>query len=329
MRRREFLALISCAIAHAPHSAAAQTSKGSTVALLLTGIPVAEIEGAEPTFAPARAFVQELRELGWVDGQTVTVARRSLEGDPQRASSVLAGLLADGVDVIVLGGSRWLHDAALNATRAVPIVTLFQDDPVAAGLIASLARPGGNLTGVAQTTGAEFFRKRLQLLKELAPHIARVAFVGPRGVLQQDRDVARPGGVTVIPAQVDVADQLDEAFASIRRERADALMIAGSAITYGFYRRIVAFAAENNLPAIHAFREAVEAGGLVSYGTSIPGIFRQMARLTDRILRGSRPQDPPTEQASKFELVVNGKTAKALGLIVPPTMLALADDVIE
>lgn len=138
----------------------------------------------------------------------------------------------------MLGGSRWLHDAALNATRSVAIVTLFQDDPVAAGLIASLARPGGNLTGVG-TTGPEFFRKRLQLLKELAPYVARAAFVGPRGVLEQDRDVARPGGVTVIAAQVDVADQLDQAFASIRREQADALMIAGSAITYGFYRRIV------------------------------------------------------------------------------------------
>jgi len=143
-------------------------------------------------------------------------------------------LLAGGVDVSVLGGSRWLHDAALNATRSVPIVTLFQDDPVAAGLIASLARPGGNLTGVG-TTGPEFFRKRLQLLKELAPYVARAAFVGPRGVLEQDRDVARPGGVTVIPAQVDVPDQLDQAFASIRRGRADALMIAGSAVTYGFY----------------------------------------------------------------------------------------------
>jgi putative tryptophan/tyrosine transport system substrate-binding protein len=137
----------------------------------------------------------------------------------------------------------------------------------------SLARPGGNLTGVAQTTGPEFFRKRLQLLKELAPRISRAAFLGPRGVLEQDRGVATLAGVTIIPVQVDVTDQLDAAFDRIPHERADALMVAGSAITYGYHFRIVAFSTENKLPAIHAFREAVEAGGLVSYGTSIPGIF--------------------------------------------------------
>jgi putative ABC transport system substrate-binding protein len=135
--------------------------------------------------------------------------------------------------------------------------------------------------------------------------------------------------VTVIPLQVDLAGQLDAVFETIRRERVDGLMVAGSAITYSYYARIVAFSAENNLPAIYGFREAVEAGGLVSYGTSIPGIFGQMARLTDRLLKGARPQDLPAEQATSFELVVNGTTAKALGLSIPSTMLALADEVIE
>jgi len=159
--------------------------------------------------------------------------------------------------------------------------------------------------------------------------MSRAAFLGPGGVLEQDRRVAADAGVTVFPVQVDIAEQLDAAFDRIRQERADGLMVAGSAITYVYRDRIVAFSAENRLPAKHAFREAVEAGGLVSYGTSIPGIYRQMARLTDRILKGSRPQELPTEQATNFELVINAKTAKILGLVVPPTMLALANEVIE
>src|SRR6476620_1412002 len=164
--------------------------------------------GPEPAFPPLRAFVHELRDLGWIEGRTITIERRTLEGNPQHAPTMLAELLGRGVDVVVLGGARWLHDAALKATQTVPIITLFQDDPVAAGLISSLARPGGNLTGVAQTTGPEFFRKRLQLLKELLPRMTRVAFLGPRGVLQQDHGLALPGGVTIIPVQVDVVEEL-------------------------------------------------------------------------------------------------------------------------
>jgi putative ABC transport system substrate-binding protein len=270
-----------------------------------------------------------LRDLGWIDGQTVSIERLSLEGNPQRAPELLADLVARKVDVIVLGGARWLHDAALSATRTVPLITLFQDDPVAAGLITSLARPGGNLTGVAQTTGPEFFRKRLQLLKEIAPRISRVAFLGPQGVLQQDRTVEALAGITIVPVPVDVVDQLDAAFDTIRRERADGMMVAGSAITYAYYQRIVTFADENRLPTIHSGREAVVAGGLLSYGTSVPWVFGRMARLTDRVLKGAKPQELPAEQATTFELIVNTMTAKALGLEVPPMMIALADEVIE
>jgi ABC-type uncharacterized transport system substrate-binding protein len=326
-RRREFISLLTGAAAGVVLPAVAQAPKKAVVALVLTGISDSEMAGSDPAFAPARAFVHELRALGW--GQTISIERRTLAGNAAYAPSLLSELLAHGVDVIVLGGARWLHDAALNATRTTPIVTLFQDDPVAAGLITSLSRPGGNLTGVAQTTGPEFFRKRLQLLKEIAPRVARPALLGPRGVLEQDRNLPGTAGVNVIAVQVDVAEDLDAAFDTIRRERADGLLVAGSAITYRYYDRIVAFSAENTLPAIHAFREAVEAGGLLSYGTSIPGIFRQMARLTDRILKGSRPQDLPTEQATSFELVLNAKTAKILGLMFPPTMLAVANEVIE
>jgi len=219
MRRREFISLLACAWAGALRPAAAQLTKKPVVALVFTARPDRSLL--------VRTFVHELRELGWVEGRTISIEHRPLE-DPQLAATLFAELVARGVDVIVLGGARWLHDAALNATRTIPLVTIFQDDPVAAGLIASLARPGAN-----------------------------------------------------------------------------------------------------RLPAMHPFREAVEAGGLLSYGTSIPGILRQMARLTDRILKGSRPQDLPTEQATIFEVVINAKTAKILGLVVPPIMLALADEVIE
>jgi putative ABC transport system substrate-binding protein len=252
-----------------------------------------------------------------------------LEGDPQRAPPVFAELLAHGVDVIALGGARWLHDAALRATSTVPLITVFQDDPVASGLIASLARPGGNITGIAQTTGPELFSKRLALLKEIAPDISRAAFLAPRGVLEQDRGVARPAGVTLVPIAVDVEEQLQEAFATVLRERADALMVAGSAVTYGSVPRIVGFASESKLPAMHPFREAVDAGGLMSYATSIPAIFRQMARLADRVLKGAKPAELPAEQPTKFELVINLKTAKALGLTVPLIMQMTADEVVE
>jgi putative tryptophan/tyrosine transport system substrate-binding protein len=291
--RRKFITLLGCA--GASLRAAAQVPKRPVVALVLTGIADAEIAGPDPAFVTAGAFIHELRDLGWMEGRTIEIERRTLEG-PQKAPSMLAELLARGVDVIVLGGARWLHDAALNATRTVPLVTLFQDDPVAAGLITSLARPGGNITGVAITTGPELFSKRLQLLKELAPQITRIAFLGPHGVLEQDHGIARPAEVTTIPVQVDVGEQLDGALARIRDQGADALMVAGSAITYGYHKRIVAFSADNKLPTIYAFREAVEAGGLVSYGPSIPGIFRQLARSTDRILKGTRPQDLPTSR---------------------------------
>src|SRR5262245_36279630 len=327
--RREFFILLGPGFVGATLPAVAQRAKPPTVALVFGGNDISELLGPDPSSPPVRAFVHEMRDLGWSEGRTIVIERRTLEGSPDRAWAVLTQLIAHGVDVIVLGGARWLHDAALNATRTVPIVTLFQDDPVASGLITSLARPGGNLTGVAQITGPEFFRKRLQLLRELAPRITQVAFLAPREVLEQDRYIALPAGVTIIPVEIDVIKHIDGAFDRVRREGMDALMVAGSAITYGYYQRFVAFSAENRLPAIHAFREAVEAGGLVSYGTSIPGIFRQLARVTDRILKGARPQDLPAEQATKFELIINIKTAKTLGLVVPPTMLALADEVIE
>ena len=327
--RRTLLGGLGGMVAIPTQGLAQVTKKLPVVALAYAEAPLAEMVGSDPINSIARALVHGLRDLDWIDGRTVIIERRSAEGDPRRAPAIFAELLARGVDVIVTGGSRSMLDAARQATRTVPIVARFEYDPVAAGLIANLARPGGNLTGVTSTTGPEFFGKRLQLLAELAPRITRVAFLAPRGEMDQYRGVARPAGVMVLPAQVDTVDQYDAAFASILAEKADALMVAGGQPNLVHAARIVAFATERRLLAIYGFREAVEAGGLMSYGTSLAGLNRQAARLVDRILKGAKPGDLPVEQPTKFELVVNLKAAAVLGLTIPQSLLARADEVIE
>ena len=328
--RRAVLASIAGAAAMSALPAEAQKLKRlPVVAYVAAAPPLAEIVGSDPSQPLARAFVHGLRDLGWIDGHNVVIERRTAEGEPQRAPVIFAELLSHGVDVIVLAGGRWLPDAAQQATRTTPTVALFSADPVAGGLIKSLPRPGGNLTGVTVTTGSEFQSKRLQLLAELAPSVARVAFLGTRDALEQDRDLARPAGVVVVPVQVETAEQYDVAFATILRERVDALMVAAGPVAYNNVARVVAFAAGGFLPAVYPWREAVDAGGLMSYGTNVPGTFRQAARQVDKILKGAWPGDIPTEQPTKFELVINARAAKALGLTIPPTLLAFATEVIE
>ena len=329
MRRREFITLLGGAAAAWPVTAHAQPKRLPVVAFVLSSPPATQMAGSNPVSPPARGFLHGLHELGWIDGRNVIVERLSTEGDPRRAPAILAELLTRGVDVVMLGGARWLHEAGQQATKTIPTVALFAEDPVAAGLIRSLARPGGNLTGVAITTGPEFHGKQLQLLQELAPRISRAAFIAPRGVLEQYRTVAGPAGITVIPVEVNIPEQFAEAFATIGRERIDALMASGAAINYVHYSRIVAFASENRLPATYGNREAVEGGGLMSYGTSLSGAYRQAARLVAKFLEGARPGDIPTEQATTFELVINARTAKALGLVIPQTIMLQADEVIE
>ena len=330
MRRREFVAVLAgAALVRALPAVAQRADRLPVAALVFGSAPLQEMMGSDPINPVARGFMHGLRELGWVEGRTIMIERRTAEGQPQRAPAIMAELLARGVDVIVLASARWLHQAAQEATRTVPIIAEFRDDPVAAGLISSLARPSGNLTGVTSTTGPEFDAKRLQLLQEVAPRLEHTAFLATRDVLEQYRSAAAPAGIKVTPILVEVAEEYEEAFATIMRERADTLMVSSSPLNYNHAQRIVAFAATNRLPAIYAFREAVAVGGLMSYGTSIPGIFRQAASMVDRILKGTPARELPTEQPTKFELVINVKNAKALGLTIPPTLLARADEVIE
>jgi putative ABC transport system substrate-binding protein len=303
MRRRDIIAILGTSVAACALPAAAQQSKRLPVVALVIGVaPLSELVGPDPANPAIRGFVHELRDRGWVEDRTVAIERRSSEGAPERAPAIFAELVARRVDVIALAsGARWLHDAARAATRSVPIVAVFNDDPVASGMIANLAQPGGNLTVVTRTTGPEFYSKSLQLLQELAPRITRAAFLGTREVLDQSRGVSIPAGVTVLSVEVKVVQEYERAFATIRRERADALMVAGGPLNYSNGARLVAFAAESRLPAMHAYREAVEAGGLMSYGPSVVGQFRQLARLVGLILEGAKPGDIPTEQPKEFE----------------------------
>ena len=228
-----------------------------------------------------------------------------------------------------LGGTSWLHSGAHAATKTVPLVAMFAGDPVADGFVKSLARPGGNITGVTRTVGPDLYGKWLELLKEFAPSVARTAFLTPGETLEVIRRVARPSGVTVLPIQVNVPGDLDAAFATILRERADSLVVPTGPQFYFSAQRIAAFAAERRLPGLYAIRDVVEAGGTMSYGPSVLAQFRQAAKYVDRILRGAKPAELPVEQPTTFELVINAKAAKALGLLIPPTLLASADEVIE
>jgi putative ABC transport system substrate-binding protein len=328
MRRRDFIAGAAIAIA-GRHPAAAQPLRQLPVISIVYSVGSVSEMGTDALGINMRAFEDGLRERGWIDGRTIVIERRSSEGDQRRAASILAEVVSRKPNLIMLGGARWLHDAALTETRTIPIITPFGEDPVAAGLIASLARPGGNLTGVTRTTGAELYSKALGLLLEAAPTATRPAFLAPREALVAYQTIVRPPGITIVSAQADTAEQIGSAFATVLAERADSLLVPSGPIFLLNARRIAQFAAENGLPGLFGMRQSAEAGGLMSYGPSIVGLYRQLAVQADRILRGARPEDIPTEQPTKFELVVNLKAAKGLGLSLPATLLASADEVIE
>lgn len=330
MRRRQFIGLLGAASAATVLPAAAQQAKRlPVIALVLGVVPPAGMAGPDPAIPFLRTFMHGLRDLGWIEGRSVVIERRSAEGLPQRAPAIFSELIERGVDVIVVGGERWLQDAARAASRTIPIVASFRDDPVASGVISSLARPGGNMTGITFTTGPEFYGKRLQLLRELVPGVTRVAVLALRAQLEQLRSVRPPDGLTVLPFEADVPDQLENALATILRERADGFMPDGAGVAFVSTQRLVRFATENRIPAIYITRDAATAGGLMSYGVDPQVYWRQMARLVARFLDGASPGSVPVEQPTKFELVINLKTARSLGIAVPDAMAARADEVIE
>jgi putative tryptophan/tyrosine transport system substrate-binding protein len=281
------------------------------------------------------AFVDGLAKLGYVEDQNVVIEWRSSEGDAERLPALAADLVRSKVDVIVatsLGPAR----AAVDTTKTTPIVFVVAADPVAQGLVANTAKPGGNVTGLATYRPGEISERVLQLLREATIKVSRLAIlVNPANPVHNEL-MARPLpsaaqrlGVTLLPLEAQSLSALEAAFDTAVREKADALYVLGDVFTFVHRPRIVALAAKNRLPAIYTSRRAVEAGGLMSYGPQLRDLFRRAAAYVDKILKGSKAGDLPVEQPTKFELAINLKTAKALGLTIPPSLLRRADDVIQ
>ena len=280
------------------------------------------------------AFRQRLRELGWVEGQNIVIDYRYAEDRVDRLPDLAAELVRLKVDLIVSWGTQGVT-AAKNATETIPIVMIAVRDPIGIGLIASLARPGGNVTGVSGSAGLEWVAKQLELLKETVPKIRRVAILSnPTNAYHQlairEVDVAaRALGVQLQLLEAQGPNEFDGAFAAMAKESVGALLVLSDAMLNSHRTRLAELAARNRLPAAYGVRESVEAGGLMSYGPSFLDSFRRAATYVDKILKGAKPAELPVEQPTKFELVINMKTAKALGLTIPQSVLLRADHVIE
>jgi putative ABC transport system substrate-binding protein len=284
------------------------------------------------------AFRQGLRDLGYVEGRNVVIEIRDAEGTLQRLPALAAELVALKVDVIVTGGGTPTALAAKQATKTIPIVFASAPDPVTDGLVTSLARPGGNVTGLSNLN-PELVGKCLEQLKQAVPGVSRVAVLWQPGAYGErtDKDMvkgaeiaARALGVRLQFVEARGPADFDRAFSNMTRARAGALTaLAGSATFFSERRRLVDLAAKNRLPAVYPQREFVDAGGLMAYGPNLADLFRRAATYVDKILKGAKPGDLPVEQPTKFELVINLKTAKALGLTIPPSLLLRADQVIE
>jgi putative ABC transport system substrate-binding protein len=278
------------------------------------------------------AFQEGLREGGYVEGQNLSIERRYSEGRAERFTDFASEFVRLQVDVIVVSSTP-AAKAAKQATGTIPIVMVYVGDPVGSGLVASLARPGGNVTGLSSQ--AEYAGKQLQLLREIAPGASRIAVIwdpSNPAHLPSHKDVEASGQVLRIEVRshpVRTPDDLEIALAAIERERATAFMPFDSQVAFVNRRRLIEFAARNRLPAVYGVRAYAHDGGLMSYGPSLPDLFRRASTYVDKILKGAKPADMPVEQPTKFELVINLKTAKALGLTIPPSVLARADQVIE
>jgi putative ABC transport system substrate-binding protein len=317
---------------------------------LLTTVPLAEAQqpkkvsriGYLSSLDPAResaraeAIRLALRELGHIKGQNIAIEYRYAEGKLDRAPELAAELVRLKVEIIlVAGGLRWVRQA-MNATKTIPIVmTGVGIDPVEAGVVESLARPGGNVTGLTNLT-TELGGKRLELLKEAVPKLARVAVLydpAVPGSVHELKEVlpvaARALGLTVQSWEVHAADGFERVFAALNKERPDGLYVAGGALMNTNLKRIAGFALKSRLPSTYSFRAAIDSGGLMYYGPDQADSYRRVAYYVDRILKGAKPADLPVEQPTKFDFVINLKTAKQIGLTIPPNVLARADKVIK
>jgi putative ABC transport system substrate-binding protein len=325
-RRRFLLTSLAGALTVSPGVSAQPVGKVPRVGILW---------GYSPSVASplGQAFRQGLREAGYVEGQSILVEERWAEGSFDRLPSLAADLIHRKVDII-LAVSTPAAQAAKQATRTIPIVITNVSDPVDSGLVPNLARPGGNITGLS-LMHPELSAKRLALLKEISPKISRVAVLWSpstpayRTLLRETETAARPLGLHLNTLEVRGPTGVETAFATIARERVSALLVLPDATFRNQHRQIIDLAAKSRVPAMYWSRELVEAGGLMAYGDNISDMQRRAAVFIDKILKGAKPADLPIEQPAKLELVINLKTAKALGLTIPPSLLARADQVLE
>jgi putative ABC transport system substrate-binding protein len=309
-------------------AAAQQPKKVPRIGYLSSGDPASESARAE-------AIRLALRERGHIEGQNMAIEYRYAEGKRDRYPELAAELVRLKIDIILVTGGDPVMSAAKNATKTIPIVMIGSGvDPVGAGLVESLARPGGNVTGVT-TLSTELGGKRLEMLKEAVPKVARVAVLYNPNTqnnvieLKEVQTAARALGLTVRSWDVRGTDGLEKVFAALSKERPDGLYVPGGPLMYANQKRTIGFALKNRLPSAYNRREDVEAGGLLYYGADLADSYRRVAYYVDRILKGAKPADLPVEQPTKFEFVINLKTAKQIGVTIPPEVLARATRLIK
>ena len=316
-----------------------RTFLAGTGAVLLAVPLVAEAQQAPKVFKVGELHpgigsgerLAALREVGYVEGQNLVVERRHAEGRLDRLPVLATELVDLKPDVILATGEEAIR-AAKNATKVIPIVMAFSENPVGKGLVASLARPGGNVTGVSLVAAGTMAAKRVEVFKEAVPRARRIALLSWPGMeaaqVKEAEQAARVLKIETVLVEVRNGDY-EGAFSTLAAERADALFVLSNPILNRDRKRIIALAARHRLPAIYEWRESAEDGGLLAYGAKIRELNRRVAAYVDKILKGAKPGDLPVEQPTTFELVINLKTAKALGLTIPPSLLARADEVIQ
>ena len=329
--RREFLFCAGALLA-AP-LARAQEGRTYRVAWVLAISPIAELAGPDPAHPITRAFVHEMRALGYVEGRNLVLERRSAEGNPKRYAQILAELRDLRCDVIVTAGNKELNLLTKDMIRRIPVVVFAMGDPLDIGLVDNLARPGGNITGLTVDSGPENEAKRLQLLKEAVPRLARVAYLGT------DQAWNSPSGHAARSAAAELGvdlrhvphtpNDLDHTFAALGGERYDALFASLSSATYGQRHQIIDFTLRARLPAIFPYLQMAALGGLMAYGVNVVDLGRRSAHYVQKILRGANPGDLPIDRPTKFDLVVNLRAAREIGLTLPPSILLRADRTIE
>jgi len=321
---------LSLGLLFAPLSAGAQPP----VKIYRIGVLANALPTAPQAVRLWEAFAEGMRERGYIEGRNFVIERRATEGRLERSPSLAAELVGLKVDLILAVGTAAAR-AAQQATSAIPIVMVYVLDPVVGGVVESVARPGGNLTGVAFGAGLEIVGKHLELLKEAIPKLSRVAVLSDpahpldAGYRREAQAAAGVLGVTLQVYEVREPNELEGAFTAMTKAHAGALLVPPQPFAFVHARRIADLAAKSRLPAVFAFRESVEAGGLMAYAADAPDMFRRAAVYVDKILKGAKPADLPVEQPTKFELVINLKTAKALGLTIPRSILIRADEVIQ